>query len=275
MTRKWIALPSVLLLLAALLAAGPPAHACPMPGPPHLTITCSQIGGAPVGTIHENFDTLLPGSASGQVLPSGVIVSFSGDAGIVQGSLLDHYAAPYISGYNGIGFGLGGSSQPNGPDTTPYLTSGAYGPAPAATGLYPDAHLTLSLPGMDNYFGLLWGTVDDFNSIGFYHGAALVATLTGAAVKALPLGSLGVEGTNYVNFTSATGFDHIVFTSRQWAFEFDNISFGPIISDYAALPTDLPIDEPGGLLLFGAALLALASLRPGRALHFQRAQPMA
>ena len=43
----------------------------------------------------------------------------------------------------------------NGPDTTTYLTTGI-------------GSVTLTLPGPEKYFGLLWGSVDTYNTLSFY-----------------------------------------------------------------------------------------------------------
>ena len=141
-----------------------------------LTITGS-VGGAPNGVNRVNFDNLTlgdylnsPQTATG---PNGSLtVELLQDAQIVQGSLSGKYAAPYLSGGNGTGFG----TQPDGPDTTTYLTSGKDGGGDSTISLKFDAYLL--------YFGLLWGSIDDYNTLEFYSDNTLVDTVTGSMVTA-------------------------------------------------------------------------------------------
>ncbi|MCS6920520.1 MAG: hypothetical protein NZM07_01120, partial [Elioraea sp.] len=78
-------------------------------------------------------------------------------AGAVTGSVAGKYAAPFLSGGNGTGFGNDNGplnppagNQPNGPDASVYLTSGS-------TGASPGTRVEILLPGPDLYFyfGLL------------------------------------------------------------------------------------------------------------------------
>ena len=76
------------------------------------------VGGSSTGTIRESFDAFLAGDATTTTLPSGLTISSDGDAGPVSGSAPDIYAAPYLSGGNGLGFGPGGGTQADGADKT-------------------------------------------------------------------------------------------------------------------------------------------------------------
>lgn len=216
---------------AASLAVLAPAHAA-------FTVSGS-VGGAPTGVTFENFDSL-PLGAGGGVTPTGITVSFGGTAQAVQGSLAGAYAAPFLSGGNGTGFGPGNSVQPNGVDATTYLTSGNNG----------TAGVTLQFAGPQQYLGLLWGSVDANNVLEFFNGATSVGTVTGLDVAGSPSGDQGVNGTLYVNINSTLDFDRVVATRPSFAFEFDNIAYNRF-----------QVPAPAALALFGLGVAGLAMTR--------------
>jgi PEP-CTERM motif len=209
----------------------------------------SAVGGAPAGTVEENFDSLLSGTTATTTLPSGITISYDGDAQAVSGSSYGHYAAPYLSGSSGVGFGPSGSSQSSGPDATTYVSISYNG------------FVTLRFPGLETYVGILWGSVDGYNSLSFYNGATLIGTVTGSDVMASPSGDQGANGTAYVNInaTGGSAFDRVVATSGGNAFEFDDVAFNETIPALA-LAAD-PISEPTSLGLFGIGLWGLAFVR--------------
>ncbi len=138
----------------------------------------------------------------------GVGLSFSGDGKLVQGNLFGKYAAPFISNDNGALFGASANAQ----DTQPYLSTGF-------------GSVTMALPGEEQYFGLLWGSVDKFNALSFYNGGTLVGTLSGSDIMTNPNGNESVSGSVYININSATPFNKVVASSPSPSFEFSNLSF--------------------------------------------------
>jgi hypothetical protein len=242
------------LFLAGLAAAtiGLPALASP------LTVTAS-IGGAPTGVARENFNAL-PFSASpaDTTTATGIAIDFIGTgAGAGRTAQLPNesglYAAPFLSGTNGAGFGAGGTDQANGQNATIYLSVGTGG------------SIALTLPGAQRYFGLLWGSIDTYNLLDFFNGATLVATITGSqaatAAGTLPNGNQAGSGTAYVNITSKVDFDRVVARSTGFAFEFDNVAFNPTIP--GGDPLEVP--APAALGLFGLGLAGLLAARRRRA----------
>lgn len=232
------------LALAMLLAAA----ATPAPAGAALSIVAG-IGGAPTGVNRSNLDHLTLGATAPQMIAPGVMLSLVPDAAVVQGSLSGRYAAPFLSGANGAGFGAGGGTQANGADATPYLSTGS-------TGAFAGAGITISFAAPQSYFGLLWGSVDTYNTLSFFSGATLLGSITGGQVTPQATGNQGAQGTFYVNINSGLAFDRVVATSSQYAFEFDNLA-------WSAAPVGVP--EPAALAMLAAGLAGL-----GLALYLRR-----
>ncbi len=192
-----------------------------------LTVTAS-VGGAPTGVNYVNFDGVTLGGGGG--VSNGVTVSFTGDGQAVQGSSSGLYAAPYLSNGNGTLFG----DSTNGPDATTYLTTGV-------------GSVTLTLPGQEMYLGLLWGSVDSYNTLSFYNGANLIGSITGSDVSSNANGDQGVNGTYYVNINSTESFNTVVATSSQYAFEFDNVAYN---SSAVPEPSSFILSLIGGVGVF-------------------------
>jgi hypothetical protein len=109
------------------------------------------------------------------------------------------------------------SAQPEG-DETPYYS------------VQPTAAAFVAEPGVRyNYFGLYWGTIDEYNELRFFRGDRLIATITGRDVLRL----ITVRGaarsglpSSYVNiYFGAKAYTRIEFRTSIPAFESDNHAF--------------------------------------------------
>jgi hypothetical protein len=201
---------SGLAVAAAMLAVGQAQAALTPSG---------SVGGAPTGVSKANFDELVLGSGSQAVavVPAGSLngtmtVSFTPEGQVVQGASEGKYAPPFLSGGNGAGFGS--PNQADGADATKYLTTGTSG-----------SEVILSFSKPQRYLGLLWGSVDTYNTLTFYSAGGSVGSLTGSDVFKSPNGDQGVNGTIYVNINSSLAFDTVIARSSEYAFEFDNVAF--------------------------------------------------
>jgi hypothetical protein len=202
------------------------------------SFTLSSVnGGAAFGSPKLNLDGLLLGN-SAQAADATLTVSFTGSGAVVQGAENAVYAAPFVSGSNGLGFGS--PNQPGGADTTRYLSTGI-------------GSVVLEFSSSQTYFGLLWGSVDNYNTLSFYSGGNLVGAFNGLDVWASANGNQGEQGTFYVNFTDLNGsFDKIVASSTQYAFEFDNIAYN----------TGNGVPDTGATVaMLGLAFAGMAALR--------------
>jgi hypothetical protein len=205
----------------------------------------ASVGGVPSGAgVFLNFDAL---AAAGGAAGHGVTVTFSGTgAGTATlPNVSGQYAAPFISGGNGAPFG---NSQADGQDETQYLTTGI-------------GEVILQLGEYNDYFGLLWGSVDSYNTLSFYDDNTLLFDFSGLDVNSLANGDQGASGTFYVNINSSVAFNKVVASSTGYAFEFDNVALSrdPIQHPVNGVP------EPGTLALLSLGLLGGIAARRRRA----------
>ena len=96
--------------------------------------------------------------------------------------------------------------------------------------------------------------MDAYDSLSFFDGATSVGSVTGAGVAATAAGDQGINGTRYVNIISDLAFDRVVFTSSNFAFEFDNF-------DNMAFSPTIPVPEPASMALFATGLLGVGLVR--------------
>ena len=198
---------------------------------------------------------LVAGSSS--VAHAGYITTFtSGMTTQVAGATTYDFNSGVPDTYSGQGWILpssvpGMAAAPAGDDTV--FLSVAF-PHAAGTETFQAATGTSY-----NYFGLYWGSIDDYNSLQFFNGDTLLASITGSDVIAAgaTLGDQVSAGSNrYVNFTFLDStFDRVEFGTTNFAFESDNHAFGNVSS----------VPEPASLALMGAGMLGLALARRRRA----------
>jgi hypothetical protein len=148
-------------------------------------------------------------------------------------------AAPVLSGGNGNGFGSSGGMQTNGTDATTYLTTGT-------------GSVTMTFSHQQMYLGILWGSVDTYNTLTFYENGTSVGSITGTDVLGSNAdGDQGPSGTAYVNINSSLNFNSVVATSTSNAFEFDNVAYNASNVTAAPEPSTFVVAALGALGMIG------------------------
>ena len=180
---------------------------------------------------------LLAGGAT--LVLSGIASRDSGQAGIVHGSVGGKYAAPVTDAM-----------------VTKY--AGNY----LATGI---GSITILFPSLESVFGLLWGSVDVYNTISF-------ATLDGpvnftGALMPASAGSQGFGGSFYTTITSSVPFSSVVLSSTGYSFEAASVVYGAALPEPGTMSTGptqggaevygMALPEPGGLAVVGVGILGL------------------
>lgn len=207
-----------------------------LPSASMAAVITATASGVPDGAaFYENFDNL---AVQGGATSKGITVSFNGKgAGTASlPNLAGYYGAPIIIEGSAISFG---NSQATGPNTTQYLTTGI-------------GQVIMELDVYHQYFGLLWGSVDDHNLLSFYDGDTFLFGFTGLDVKGVAEGGQKSAGTFYVNINSTDYFNKVIASSTKYGFEFDNVAlaYEPIsLSIHGEVP------EPGTLALLSLGLL--------------------
>jgi PEP-CTERM motif len=115
-------------------------------------------------------------------------------------------------------------------------------------------------------FGLYWGSVDNYNSLSFYNGDTLVATVTGGDVDP-PMSANGGQtdyaSNGYVWITALPQFDRVIAASGSNSFEFDNV-IGGVGVGFPTASTAVPEPSTWAMLLVGFSGLGYAALRRKR-----------
>jgi hypothetical protein len=193
--------------------------------------TLSSIALATISlAAHADFVTTFTPGLTTQV-DGAIVVDFEGDG---PGS--------YSGAGRVVNFSDSTTAAPAGDSTYYYTVSYGVGTFTAAAGASYD------------YFGLYWGSIDDYNWLNFYSNGSLIASINGLDVlqAGTKLGDQRSAGSNrYVNFFFDTTFDRIDFASTSYAFESDNHAFGRTSS----------VPEPATLGLMALGLLGAAAAR--------------
>ncbi|MFZ0603741.1 MAG: PEP-CTERM sorting domain-containing protein [Roseiarcus sp.] len=200
-----------------------------------ITILPTGDRGPPAGYVPDATFDSVPAQAYGSTSPSGSFVqggvAFSG-TGVVMN--------------NGGQGSLGLYASPLG-DTTNYMA------------VLGGGSEEIAYSSFNTSFGLYWGSVDTYNSLAFYSGSVLVATITGAD---LPLSANGGQtdyaSNAYVWITALPQFDRVFAASSSNAFEFDNIVAGSATTSFSAA---VPEPSTWAMLLFGFVGLGYAAFR--------------
>jgi hypothetical protein len=137
----------------------------------------------------------------------------------------DRRAARYAGAGRTLMGSFPSSTAPEGDKTTYYSVQ----PAVAAF---------VAEPGVSyNYFGLYWGTIDEYNELRFFKDGRLIATITGRDVLRLIAGtgkSLPGRLSSYVNiYFGAQVYNRIEFKTSSPAFESDNHAFSNVTTSEA------------------------------------------
>lgn len=182
------------------------------------------------GTLNDfkllTFNNVSPGDINSSNTKNSLPWTWTGDATIVNGSISGKYAAPY---------GVGAVDASN------YISV----PNPVSNG-----SVMVQLGHLYNYFGLWWGSVDGYNTLSFYNGNTLVASITGqdATRASAANGNQSAPSTNlYVNIFDLPSFDSFQMKSTSYAFEADNIAVG----------NTMPVPEPSTMVLIGLGMFCI------------------
>ena len=194
------------------------------------------------GKVGANNFTLSPTGGGTVTVVGAGNGSAQSSSPVVQGTSANNYAAPVMNSSGAM-------------VATPYLSTGG---APGT--------ITLTFSGLESYFGLLWGSIDVVNTLSFYNGTSLLATVTGqdaqnAGVGFTTNGSQTFGGSQYtlVNFLNGTQFNKIVFSQANNGLP----SFEAASLQYAARNVNV-VPEPASIALIGLGLGGLMIARRRR-----------
>jgi hypothetical protein len=200
-------------------------------------------------------------AASITILPAGDIVP---PAGYGSGATFDTISAeaygstaPFGSFVDGgAAFSGSGVVMNNGGQGSLGLYATPYGDATNYMAVLGGGSEAIAYSSLMSSFGLYWGSVDSYNSLAFYNGDTLVATIAGGDV-APPMtangGQTDYASNGYVLISALPQFDRVVAASSSNSFEFDNVVAGGM--------TAVPEPSTWAMLLLGFSGLGYAALR--------------
>lgn len=114
----------------------------------------------------------------------------------------------------------------------------------------PESPAAITFGGVYNNFSMLWGSVDQYNTLQFYLGGLLVNTVLGGSLPPAN-GDQGPDGTRLYS-TGGFSFDEIRLVTSQNAFEIDNIN----VSARTSVP-----DGGTTAALLGLAMVGVVAVR--------------
>lgn len=146
-------------------------------------------------------------------------ITFTGGSGVELGTTSNTWAP-------------GGSSTGVGGITTDYL---------AAVG---SGKVTISFSSTQEYFGLLWGSINNGNTLTFYDGTTEVYSISYADL--INAGGTSAQGSYYVAINIPGGYTSVVATgsSGSGSFEFSSISYAATTISDPTTGTGDPIVTP-------------------------------
>jgi hypothetical protein len=165
----------------------------------NAVIIASSTGpDSPISGTTIDFNSIAPGTTG--TIPAGS-TTLAGGGVVVNGSLANSYAAPASTG--------------NFVDTTNYMA------------ILSGKTETITFAALQSSFGLLWGSIDGFNTIQFFdHGSPVTIVIHGDGLG-VPINANGDQNSpnsnRYVTFSDIT-FDSVQLFSGQNSFEFDNVT---------------------------------------------------
>jgi hypothetical protein len=162
-------------------------------------------------------------------------------------------SGPFLDG--GATFSGSGVVMNNGSQGSLGLYATPYGDATNYMAVLGGGSEEIAFSALKSSFGLYWGSVDTYNSLAFYNGDTLVATISGADV-APPMtangGQTDYASNGYVLLSALPQFDRVFATSSSNSFEFDNVVAGT---------SAIPEPSTWAMLLLGFAGLGYAGFR--------------
>jgi hypothetical protein len=184
-------------------------------------IDFSASNGPLAGSTVYGFNNQTLGAEGTTLNVGGNSLVLDGSSQVVNGTT-GNYAAPW-------------NPATNAADTNNYIS------------VYGGGTATFTLASPAQYVGLLWGSVDSYNTL------ELVTTTgtysyTGSQVIADADGYQGSGGSIYANFESTSPITEVIFQSSTNSFEFDNL----------AVVSSVPL--PAALPLLGSTLLGVGAI---------------
>jgi hypothetical protein len=170
------------------------------------TVNLLDLGtGNGAGLVSQETVSFGSGSSAGTI-------GYSGTSGIYMGNVAGITAAPWT---------------PTGIETRNYFAT------------QPGGAVTINYAQNQQYFGIMWGSVDSYNSLSFYNNNQLVEEVNGRDVVRNPSGNQAATGTYFANFnfSSNASFNRVVFSSSTPAFEFNMIAYAT--QTQAITPTEV------------------------------------